>query len=118
MTDAKGFRLAMIILALAWLAMFLALLYAFTQVPEAFTDPYALWSLIACGAAVVGALLTRAFRMIGVILYAVAALSLIAKSYLIMTDGPMPVGWPYILGLVLFAGLVWSEWERFRRPNA
>ncbi len=118
MIDAKGFRLAMVILALAWLMIFAALAFAFANMPAAFADPYAIWSLVASGAAVVGAILTRGFHMIGVVLYCLGALSLIIKSYFVVTDAPVPVGWPYILGLLLFTGLVWSQWGMFRRPNA
>ena len=120
MTDAKGFRLAMIILALAWGVNLVALAFNGARVPGALADPYAIWELAGTMAAAAGAVISRAFNMVGVVLHTAAALSLAAKAYLLSSDAlaPTQVGWLYILALVVFAGLVWSQWDRFRRPNA
>ncbi len=120
MTTPRGFRIAMIILALAWGINFLALAFNGARVPGALADPYAIWELVATSIAAIGAIVARGFHMIGVVLYGASSLSLAIKAYLPSADtlAPAQVGWLYILALVIFASLVWSEWERFRRPNA
>ena len=110
----RGFKLAIGIIALAWVALVVALLGGAVQTGMDWGDSVYIWTIVASIAAALGAIATYLLHRWGAVLYLIAAGSLLVQSWLIEFGGEYDFGWGYLALLLLFAIVVAGHWRLLR----